>query len=96
MKIDISNLTNTTSNPAGNRVTRIEKSAPAPSSSVTLSDASSKIQALEAEARQATGFDEARVAAIKEAIQEGRFQINSKMIADKLLTNVRELISQQG
>jgi negative regulator of flagellin synthesis FlgM len=40
--------------------------------------------------------DTARVEAIKLAISEGRFRIDSDMVADKLLTTVREfLVAQQ-
>lgn len=37
-------------------------------------------------------FDAGRVAAIRQAISEGRFSINSGAIADRLLTTARELV----
>jgi negative regulator of flagellin synthesis FlgM len=37
--------------------------------------------------------DAKKVAEIKQAITEGRFQVNSSAVADKLITTVRELIS---
>jgi negative regulator of flagellin synthesis FlgM len=96
MKIDVSSLPGSAPiNTAGKSV-RVEKASPSPSSSVSISDISSKIQALEVEARQSAGFDEARVAAIKEAMRDGKYQVNSKLIAEKLLTLASELISQQG
>ena len=95
MKIDSSSLT-TTLPSVGSQPVRAEKSPPSSSTNVTLSDASSKIQALEAEAHQVLGFDEARVAALKEAIRQGKFQINPTMIAEKLLATARDLIGQQG
>ena len=53
---------------------------------VTLSDAS---------ARLATGdsgtFDSGRVGQIKQAIRDGRFEVNSEIVADKLIASVREL-----
>lgn len=96
MKIDVSSLAGSTPINSGGKSVRVEKPASSPSSSVSISDASSKFQALEAQARQSTGFDEARVAAIKEAMREGKYQVNSKMIAEKLLSMARELITQQG
>ena len=44
----------------------------------------------------ATGeFDAARVAAIREDIRAGRYQINPERIADGLLTSVRDLIDSK-
>ena len=37
-------------------------------------------------------FDAARVETIKEAIRDGRFQVDSGMVADKLLSSVHELL----
>jgi negative regulator of flagellin synthesis FlgM len=39
--------------------------------------------------------DAARVAEIKQAISEGRFQINPERIADGLIDSVREMLSRQ-
>lgn len=95
MKIDSSSFTTALPN-TGNAPVRTEKSAPPSSSNVSLSDASSKLQALEAEAYHSSGFDAARVAAIKQAIREGKFQISPQMIAENLLATARDLIGQQG
>jgi negative regulator of flagellin synthesis FlgM len=38
-------------------------------------------------------IDSARVAEIKQAIAEGRFQVNPDVVADRLLKTVQELIS---
>lgn len=95
MKIDRLSLTTTLSS-AGSLSSRTEKSTPAPSTSVSISVESSQLQALEAEAHQVSGFDAARVAAIKEAIRDGKFQINPQLIAEKLLETARNLIEQQG
>ncbi|MBI4995866.1 MAG: flagellar biosynthesis anti-sigma factor FlgM [Rhodocyclales bacterium] len=39
--------------------------------------------------------DAARVAEIKQAISEGKFQINPERIADGLLESVREMLARQ-
>lgn len=96
MKIDISSLSGSAPIGSGGKSVRVEKSTPSPSTSVSISDISAKIQSLELEARQSSGFDEARVAAIKEAMRDGRYQVNSRLIAEKLLTLASELVSQQG
>ena len=99
MKIDISSL-NTALNGANGLPVRAEaeKSTPAPASTasnVSLSEAASKIQALEEGARQSSGFDVARVAALKQAIAEGKFQVSPQMIAEKLLDSARNLLQEQ-
>lgn len=43
-----------------------------------------------------TPVDVQRVAEIKQAITEGRFQINPERIADGLLASVREMLSRAG
>lgn len=67
----------------------------APQDSVTLSPVSGQIQALEAGIGEASGFDAAKVEAIRQAISEGRFTINPEAIADKLIASTRELLAQQ-
>lgn len=46
---------------------------------------------------QQTGgaFDAKRVAEIRQAISEGRFQVNPERIADGLVDSVREMLSQR-
>lgn len=63
--------------------------------SVSLSNTSSQIQALETSISEASGFDAGKVEAIKQAISEGKFKINPEQIADKLINSARELIAQQ-
>ena len=62
--------------------------------SVSLSDTSSQLQALESSVSQASGFDTAKVEAIKQTISEGRFKIDPEQIADNLLASTRELVAQ--
>ena len=39
-------------------------------------------------------FDAAKVAGIKEAIRAGRFEVDSGVVADKLIANVNELFGK--
>lgn len=41
-------------------------------------------------------MDVARVAEIKQAISEGRFQVKPERIADGLLASVREMLAKQA
>jgi negative regulator of flagellin synthesis FlgM len=41
-------------------------------------------------------FDSQRVAEIRQAIAEGRFQVNPEKIAGQLLSGVRELLGRQN
>ena len=98
MKIDSSTRTSalTGNTPAA----RGGKSAAQPSNggsqdSVQLSSMSTQIQAIETGISEASGFDAAKVEAIKQAISEGRFTINAEAIADKLISSTRELLAQQ-
>jgi negative regulator of flagellin synthesis FlgM len=99
MKIDSSTRTNTLTG-SGTPAARGAKPAPQAGSSskaqdnVTLSSTSTQIQALAASINGASGFDTAKVNAIKQAISEGKFTINPAAIADKLIASTRELLAQ--
>lgn len=41
-------------------------------------------------------FDASKVASIKTAISEGRFKVNSEMVADGLIATVRDLIQSRS
>lgn len=62
---------------------------------VDLSPLSSKLQAIEATLATSPAVNSERVAEIKQAIAEGRFQINSERIADGLLSSVRQMLAKQ-
>lgn len=62
---------------------------------VDLSSMSARLQDAGATTADAPVVDAARVAEIKQAISEGRFQINPERIADGLLDSVREMLSQR-
>jgi negative regulator of flagellin synthesis FlgM len=98
MKIDGSlrgtPLAGTGSNTAAAR-TKTNTAGSAKQDSVSLSDTSAQLNALETSVNQSSGFDTAKVDAIKQAISEGRFKINPERIADGLLSYSRDLVSQQ-
>lgn len=66
--------------------------APEPGVSVELSGLSGQLKALESQIANVDVVDTAKVSEIKQAIAEGRFRINSDVIADRLLQTVQELI----
>lgn len=61
---------------------------------VELSGAT-KLQQSSAVAAASGAFDAKRVAEIRLAISEGRFQVNPERIADGLLDSVRDLLSRR-
>lgn len=97
MKIDSSTRTVP---PTGNTAPSARGNKPAApvggaQDNVQLSSISTQIQALETGIREASGFDAAKVDAVKQAISEGRYTINPDVIADKLISSTRELLAQQ-
>lgn len=66
-----------------------------PAAQVDLSPLSSRLQAIEASLANEPVVNSERVAAIKQAIAEGRFQINPDRIADGLLSNMRQMLNKQ-
>ena len=69
-----------------------EDGTPRPSVDVQVSSLAAQLQALEAKLVSGESIDAAKVAEIRQAIAEGRLQINPDVIADRLLETVRELI----
>ena len=59
---------------------------------VDMATFSSQLQALESSLENVQVVDTARVEAIKQAISEGRFRVNPDVVADRLLTAVKELV----
>lgn len=43
---------------------------------------------------QSSEFDAARVSQLKDAIRDGRFEVDSGVVADKLIANVNDLFGQ--
>lgn len=65
----------------------------ADSTSVHLGTTTAQLQSMESAIASTPIVDSKKVAEIKQAITEGRFQVNSGVVADKLINTVRELIS---
>lgn len=99
MKIDSSagKLTATPNNeskvPRGN-VAQPAAAKPESRDEVQLTS-SSQLQAMGGLNDSTPPMDSAKVEAIKQAISEGRFKINPEMIADRLLSSVKDLLASQ-
>ena len=101
MKIDGSSITGSVTGSSA-PTTRSVKTAPqtgssnasAQQDSVTLSSTSAQIRALSTSVSGASGFDTAKVEAIKLAISQGKFKVDPAVIADRLISSTRELLAQ--
>ncbi len=73
------------------------KAKPAPqqqsSTNVSLGTTATQMNKMEASMANTPVVDAGKVAEIKQAISDGRFQVNSGAVADGLIATVRELIS---
>ncbi|MFH2139333.1 MAG: flagellar biosynthesis anti-sigma factor FlgM [Pseudomonadota bacterium] len=71
--------------------------SPAPAgdqgTSVHLGTSTAQLRSLESSVASAQVVDAQKVAQIKQAISEGRFQVNAGAVADGLLKTVNDLIS---
>lgn len=98
MKIDSNNGTAalTASTATAPRAAKpVDQGSPAAQQdNVTLSPTATQIQSLETGINQSSGFDTAKVEALKQSINEGRYTVNPEAIADKLISSARELLSQ--
>ncbi len=66
------------------------------STSVHLGSTTSQLRSMESSLASTPVVDAQKVAEIKQAISEGRFQVNSGVVADKLINTVQDLISASG
>ena len=62
---------------------------------VQLSDLSSRLSQLESQFPQSS-FDAAKVSEIRNAIAEGRYQVNAGAVADKLLASAAQLAGRKA
>lgn len=61
--------------------------------SVSLGSTAAQLGKMEASMSNTPVVDANKVAQIKQAISDGRFQVNSGVVADRLIQSVRDLIS---
>lgn len=63
------------------------------STNVSLGSTATQLNKMEASMANTPVVDAGKVAEIKQAISEGRFQVNSSVVADGLIASVRDLIN---
>lgn len=66
------------------------------STSVSLGATAAQLRGMESSMASAPAIDSAKVAEIRQAISEGRFKVNSGMVADRLIATVRDLIDNKA
>lgn len=71
-------------------------SSPDSGDKVELSSLSARMQEVEAALANVPVVDAGRVAEIKQAIAEGRFQVDASKVADGLIESVRQMIASQA
>jgi len=79
--------------------TTIPKPSPAPlqpGTSVSLGSTATQLGRMEASMAGTPVVDANKVSQIKQAISDGRFQVNSSAVANGLIQSVRDLISNQA
>ena len=88
--------------PSTSSATRSTGAAPQPAASnsgdtgrVQLSALSSRLNELETQFSQ-TSFDAAKVSEVRNAIAEGRYQVNASVVADKLLASAAQLTGRRS
>jgi negative regulator of flagellin synthesis FlgM len=70
------------------------RASPQESTSVSLGSTASQLRSMEEGLSGGSSINAAKVAEIKQAISEGRFKVNSEVVADRLINTVRELIRE--
>lgn len=65
------------------------------SASVSLSDLSARLHSLDSSNGVDSSFDAGKVETIKQAIRDGKFEVNSEAVADKLISSAHELFGQK-
>lgn len=66
-----------------------------PDAQVTVSSVAAHFQRIEATLASVPVIDSARVEEIKNAIAEGRFQVDAEKVADSLIASVRQMLAAQ-
>ncbi len=65
------------------------------STSVHLGETSAQLQSMQSSMANSPVVDATKVAEIKQAISEGRFQVNAGAVADRLIATVTDLINNR-
>lgn len=73
--------------PAGDKLQGASATRPEASTKVALSPAAQQVSEANAD------FDAEKVSRIAQAIRDGKFTVNAEAIADKLISNAKELLS---
>jgi flagellar biosynthesis anti-sigma factor FlgM len=73
------------SNARGKGVESELRDSPSSAGDVQVSDSARRMADLEARVASSTGYDEARVEAIRLAIERGEYKVDAKQIADQLM-----------
>jgi len=81
--------------PDGKQAPAAGSSASSPST-VRLSDLSARLTGADATVSAGAPFDVRKVEEIKAAITDGKFKVNTSVVADKLINNVREMLGGQA
>lgn len=82
--------------PTGEARTRPAKDQPAAAGAqVELSSLASRLQEMQATLANVPVVDAGRVAEIKQAITEGRFQVDAGKVADGLIESVRQMLASR-
>lgn len=94
MKIDNSGkaLSAVTPRPLEGRAAKAEQASE--KDSVSINPLAAKLSDVAGSGKSESTFDADKVAAIRQAISEGRFTVNSEKIADGLLSSVKELLAR--
>ena len=66
------------------------------STSVSLGSTATQLNSLESSMANTPIIDSAKVAKIKQAISDGRFKVNSEVVADRLIATVHDLIDNKA
>jgi negative regulator of flagellin synthesis FlgM len=82
----------TTSRNSATRTTGAQTSA-ADNTSVHLGSTTAQLRSIEGSIASTPLVDTHKVAEIKQAITEGRFKVNSGVVADRLINSVQDLIT---
>lgn len=64
--------------------------------SLTLTEASAQVRILEAELAQIDVTDTQKIAAVKDALAKGTFEVNAEVVADRLIDHTKETLRKRG